>query len=253
MLDHPARLRCHRLIPVALNRVHLGNDPRRLRLHHLRPVVEIDLVAVVVRRIMARCEHDPRRRVRVAHRERKLRRRARQREQADIHPVLARHLRRQLREMPRKMPRIVRDHNLGPPRQPLLRKPLLQIRHQPLRRPRDIEIVHCIRPHARELRAIQRLQRPVFRGSHDLADRPPAQPARPESQRPEKPVIQLPPSLRLHQFRHARQINRRTRASQQLADIARAGFQQLSRRHRGLNAISKSIHGLMAVECRRAA
>jgi len=38
--------------------IHFGNDPAGMRLDHLGPVVEVNFVAIVVRWIVTRCDHD---------------------------------------------------------------------------------------------------------------------------------------------------------------------------------------------------
>ena len=40
------------------DRIHFGNDPASVRLDHLRPIAEVDLVTVIVGRVMTRCDHD---------------------------------------------------------------------------------------------------------------------------------------------------------------------------------------------------
>ena len=104
--------RRHGLERLGLDGIHPLDDAARVRLHHLRAVAEVHLVAVVVRRIVARGDDDARVRALVAHRKGKLRRRARRGEEADIAPEIHRDLGGELRELPREMARVVRDRDL---------------------------------------------------------------------------------------------------------------------------------------------
>src|SRR4051812_23019284 len=102
-----------------------------MRLHDLRAIAEVNFVAVVVRRIVARGDDNAGIRPFLAHRERKLRSRARRGEKADIASEIYRHLRRQLGELSRKMPRIMRDGDLRLCLRALAGEPILEIQYQP--------------------------------------------------------------------------------------------------------------------------
>src|SRR5690606_6799675 len=64
--------RVHGGVGVAGDGVDLADDAARVRFDHLRAVVEVDLEAVVMRRVVARGNHDPRVRTGVADGEGKL-------------------------------------------------------------------------------------------------------------------------------------------------------------------------------------
>ena len=72
------------------DRIHLRDDPAGMRLNHLRAVIEVNFVAVVVRRIVARGDHHACARPQIADGERKFRRRARPVENERIAAVLRR-------------------------------------------------------------------------------------------------------------------------------------------------------------------
>ena len=77
--------------------VHLRDDAAGVRLDDLRAVVEINFVAVVVRRVVAGGDDDARARPQIAHGKRQLRRRARPVEEESIAAILRRHFARRAR------------------------------------------------------------------------------------------------------------------------------------------------------------
>ena len=77
----------------------LRDDAAGMRLDHLRAVVEVNFVAVVVRRVVARGDDDAGARAEVTHGEGKFRRRARPVEDEGIAAVFGRDFRRELGEI----------------------------------------------------------------------------------------------------------------------------------------------------------
>ncbi len=171
--DFPLLLRGHRFVDIAFHRVDLGDDPAGVRLDDLGSVAEVDLVAVIVRRIVARGDDDPRAGIDQAHAEAELRRGARAGEDKHVHAILRRDARGQFGEILGKVPRVMGDGDARLAGQVVLREPLLQVGHQPLRRPADVVEIHRVCAHARALRAIQRLRLALLGGGHDLANGPP--------------------------------------------------------------------------------
>ena len=100
-----------------------SDDPTGVRLDHLRAVAKVNFVTVVVRRIVARRDHDACARAQMADGEGKLRRRARSVEDAGVAAVFRRDLGRELREIRREEARVVRDDQLRPAAQLFADKP----------------------------------------------------------------------------------------------------------------------------------
>ena len=228
---------------LGLDRIHLPDDPARVRLHDLGAIAEVDLVAVIVRRIVARGDHDAGVRPLLAHGKGKLGRGARALKEANVAAEAGGDMRGELREIARKVAGIVSHRDLRFLRGAALLQPLGEITDQPLGRARDIEIVHRVRPHAGELRAIERLRRAALGEGHDLADGAPAQPAGAEGERLKKAVIQLAPSRLGDQLLDARPVEERAAAVEKLQEILGRGFQQETLGRGFIDACAQVAHG----------
>ena len=191
-----------------------------MRLDHLRAVVEINLVAIVVRRVVAGRDHDARARAQMTDGEREFRRRARTFEDAGITAIFRGSLRSQLGKLFREMPRIVGDHDLGPlargafaGRARLARADdVVQIRHQPLRRAADIEKVHGVCPDAGELRPFVCARFASLRPGHDFSNGPSAQSTCAEGQGAIKTVVELRPFSGSRELRNGCGVDRGRRS-----------------------------------------
>ena len=214
-----------------VRRVHFRDDAAGVRLDHLRAVVEVNLVAVVVRRVVARGDDYARARVQVAHRKGEFRRRTRPIENAGVATVFGRDVRRQSGEFTREKTRVVGDHE---PRQTLdlfAREPFVEVIDEALGGAPDALVVHHVRPHAGELRTPEFVRLAALRLSHDLPDGAPADSAGAEGEGAIKAVVQFVPFPGGDQFRDRLLRDRRSRRGEGGAQVLRTGFQESAGRH----------------------
>ena len=215
--------------------VDLRDDAAGLRLDDLRAVVEIDFVAVVVRRVVAGRDDDARLRAGQPHRETQFRRRARRLEETHVAAVLGGDPGDEIREIAREVPGVIGDDELGfGARRAVFGDPLFQVTHQSLRRAADVVVVHRVGADAGELRAVQRLPLARFGLRHDLADGAPTQSTRAEGQRAEKAVVEFVPVLAVDQLGDTVLVDRAGAAAEQGGDILGAVGQELARLRGGL-------------------
>ena len=197
-----------------------------MRFNHLAAVVEINFVPVVSGRVVAGREVDPGRGIGLAHGEAQLGRRARFGKNQRIAAEFGDDFGRQVGEFPGKVARVVADADPRPGRQLFTPGPLLDVGHQPLRGPAHIAIIHRVGPRAGKLRPVHGLRRAALGGRHDRADRLTPQPAGPERQGAEEPVVQLLPVSRGRQFGDTRPFVRLGICGQQGVDVFQRGREQ---------------------------
>ena len=150
-------------VPQRADRVDPGRDPGVRRRHDLAAVAEVDLVAVVLGRVVARGDHDAGRAAELADRERHHRRRQRPRHHPDLEAGTRHHLGGVAGEVVAAVPRVEADHHRAG------RALLVQVCRQPGRGADHDDPVH-----------------PVRTRTHRSA-----QPRRPELQAPREPVGQV--------------------------------------------------------------
>ena len=144
--------------------------PLAVRLDDLGAVVEINLVTVVVRRVVAGGDDDAGAGAQMSNRKGKLRRRTRPVEDTSIAAIFRRDPRRQLGERFREKARVVRDHDLwfcscrvGP-------GALMEISDQALGGAADVEEIHRVGADARKLRRFVRGGSASLARGHDFSD-----------------------------------------------------------------------------------
>ena len=197
-----------------------------MRFNHLAAVVEINFVSVVSGRVVAGREVDPGRGIGLAHGEAQLGRRARFGKNQRIAAEFGDDFGRQVGEFPGKVARVVADADPRPGRQLFTPGPLLDVGHQPLRGPAHIAIIHRVGPRAGKLRPVHGLRRAALGGRHDRADRLAPQPAGPERQGAEEPVVQLLPVSRGSQFGDTRPLVAFRVRGEQRFDVFQRGPEQ---------------------------
>ena len=185
----------------------------------LTTVFEVNFVAVVFRRIVARGEVDARLGLHMAHGKGQLRRGTGSLEKVGVAAQIGDDFCRQLGELAGKKPRVMAETDSRFSRAAALREILLHIVHKPLSRAADVVGVHRIRAHAGELRTPERLGIPPLDCGHHRTNRFAAQPARAERQRAKKAVVQLAPITGTHQLRHRGLIHRRGAFRKQALDV----------------------------------
>ena len=167
------------------DRVHLRDDPAGVRLDHLRAVVEVNFVAVVVRRIVARGDDDAGARAcrcRTA-KESSGVERGPSKTQAS-QPFSAATFAASSANSCEKKRVSCAITIFGSPTVCCASIPIVQISNEPLRRAADVEEIHRVRADARKLRRLVRVARvPALRLRDDFADRASAQSAGAESER----------------------------------------------------------------------
>ena len=172
--------RCERF---GRDRVHLRNDPAGVWLNYLRAVAEINLVAIIVRGVVTRRDHDARAGFEVTNRKRKLRHRARAVEHARVATVFSCDFGRKFRELFREKARIMRDHEPWSRGYFLASVPIVQISDKSPRCTVDIKKIHRVRTDTGKLRSLVFACIPALRSRNDFANRAPAQSASSECKR----------------------------------------------------------------------
>ena len=224
------------LVALAGHGVDLRDDAAGLRFDDLRAVVEVHLVTVVVRRVVAGGDDDARLRAGQPHGKREFGRGTRRLEEAHVAAVLGGDLGDEVRKVAREVPGVVGDDELGlRARRTMLDDPFFQVTHQPLRRAADVVIVHGVGADAGVLRSVQRLRGARLGLRHELADGAPAQSACAERQRAEKTVVEFVPVPAVDQFRDAVLVDRAGAAAEQGGDVPGAIGQEFTVPGGGLN------------------
>src|SRR5207244_7072054 len=183
--------RCHFSLSIFWNRcerfgcdrIHLGNDPAGMRLDHLRAVAKINFVAVIVRGVVTRRDHEAGAWFEMTNSKGKLWHGARALEHARVATSFSRNFRRKFGELFREKPRIMRDHNLRCRRNFFASVPIVQKSNKSPRRAADVEKIHRVRADAGELGSLVFARISALRSRNDFADRAPAKPASPERKR----------------------------------------------------------------------
>ena len=199
----------HRREAFGLHGIDAVDDRRGVRLGDLTAVFEVNFVAVVFRRIVARSEVDASLGLHVADGKGQLRRGTGSLEKVGVAAQIGDDFCSQLRELARKKPRVMAKTNGRFSRAAALGEILLHIVHKPLSRAADVVGVHRIRAHAGELWTPERLRISLLDRGHHCTNRLAAQPARSKRQRAKKAVVQLTPIAGSHQLCHRGLINRR--------------------------------------------
>ena len=175
----------------AADGVHFGNDAASVRFHHLGSIIEVNFVTVIVRRIVAGGDDNARVRFQVTHGKGEFRSRARSFENKGVATVLRRDSGSQRGELPRKKAGVMRDDEFWavPGRTRL--HPLVQISHQALGGPADIERIHGVGAYAGKFRGRAPGAASLLGRGHDFSDGSSAQSACPEGERLIEAVVQL--------------------------------------------------------------
>src|SRR5437762_1492291 len=187
--DLPLSIFWQRREHLTRDRVYFHNDPARVRFDHLRPIAEINFVAVIMRGVMTRRDNHARVRSEVANGEGKFRHRTWPLEDECVAAILGRNFGSELAKFTREKTRVMCDHDLRLYRNLLALIPILQICDESLGRTTDVKEIHCVRPDAWELRSLIRACTAAFRSGDDFPDRAPAKPARAKGKRLVKPVV----------------------------------------------------------------
>ncbi len=172
-----------------LYRLHLPDDPGGVRLHDLRPIGEVDLVPVVVRRIVAGGDLHPRLRPKIPDRKGKLRRGAVFRKKISRAAGCRHRAGGKLRKLPGEVAGVMGEDHRGH----LSGKIFSEIADQSLGGPGNVAIVHAVRAHCRKFRPPQGGGHALFGLRHHLPDRPSPQASGPEGKCPEETIVQFRP------------------------------------------------------------
>ena len=167
---------------------------------HLRAVAKINFVAIVVRRVVAGSDYDPRARVQMTNGKRKLRNRTRTIEHKRVATIFGCDFRRQLGEFFREKSRIMRDHDFWLRQNSLAPVPVVQVSNKSARCSIDIKEIHRIRADAREFRSLAFARIPAFRSRDNFPDSASAQPTRAKCKCLVKPVVQFLPLSGIDEF-----------------------------------------------------
>ena len=183
--------------------VHLVDDGLVVRRRHLATVLEVGLVAVVVRRIVTGRDDHPAMRLIPADGKTQLRGRARALKNGSLAAQLDPGGRSQFAEMPGEMPHIVRDDDLGPGGTFLRRQIFLNVAVKTDRGPHEREIVHHVTADTRVFRRTKGIQGSGLGFGWYDSDGTSAHATGAKLKVAIETVVQLRPDSALHQFGHA--------------------------------------------------
>ena len=136
------------------DRVYFGDDSAGVWFDHLGAVVEINFVAIVVRRVVAGGDYDPCAGVQMTNGKRKLRHRTRSIEHKGVATIFGCDLRRQPGEFFREKSRIMRDHKFWLRRTSLTPVPVLQVGDKSSRCTINVKKIHRVRADAGKFRSL---------------------------------------------------------------------------------------------------
>ena len=163
--------------------IHFGNHPAGVRLDHLRSVAEVNFVAIIVRWIVARRNHDAGVCFEITDSKRKLWHGARPVEHARVATVFSCDFRRNFGELFREKTRIMRDHDLRLRRNFLPFVPIVQVSDKSSCCAVDVKKIHRVRADAWEFRSLVLARISALRSRNDFPDRAATQTACSERKR----------------------------------------------------------------------
>jgi hypothetical protein len=163
--------------------IHFGNDSAGMRLDHLSPVAEVNFVAIVVRWIVTRSDHDAGVCFEITNSKGKLRHRARAVEHARVATIFSCNFRCNFGELFRKKARIMRDHDLRLRRYLLPLVPIVQITGKSACCAVDVKEIHRVRADAGKLGTPVLARIPALRSGNDFPNRAATKTARPKRKR----------------------------------------------------------------------
>jgi hypothetical protein len=180
----------HGFVAFPRDRFDLRDDRARFGFDDLRSVAPVDFEAVVVRRVVARREDDPRGGAEVPHCKAEMRGRTRMGKKVDIDPVLRRDAGDAVGEFLTKIAGVTRECERGTT---FSRVRLQQMPDEAESGTGEIVKVHVPGSYAGEFRPFAFTRAAAFRRSDNFANRPSPKTTGPESELFEKTVVQLLP------------------------------------------------------------
>ncbi len=209
----------NRLVVFARNGVDALDDRRGVGFHDLAAVLEIHLVAVVFRRVVARSEVDARLRADVADGEGEFRRRARALEEVGVAAEVRDDFRGEFREFAREKAGVVAEADGWLARRAVFGMVVLDVVNESLGGTADVVGIHGVRAGAGELGPAERLGFAPLGLGDDGADSFAAQAAGAEREGAEKAVVQFRPVLFRDEFLDRGFVDGGGRAGEEFGDV----------------------------------
>ena len=224
------------------HRIDLAHDAFVVRRHHLSPVIKIRFESIVMRRIVARGDHDAGLGFQRAHRKTQLRRRPGAVENKGLATQSRPSRCRQFTKVPGKMAHVVRNHEFRPRRISAGILILPRVTIEPHHRPDQGEIVEHVAADGGMFRCTGRTRDAGFRRRRHDSDRTAAHPSRAELQVAVEPVVEFAPRPFRREFVDTRQRPRGELRREKGREVLRSSGHQRARFHCGVNSI-KGRHG----------